>query len=202
MAAGLVAISFGALAEPIMGAVAPLVMSATVFAGSAQFAALAVLGGGGGAVAAVLAGVLLNARYGPMGVALAPSLGGRAFRRGATGQAMVDQSWALASRGDGRFDPVFMVGATLPAYPLWIAGTAAGVFAGEIVGDPNQFGLDVIFPAFFLALLAAELRAGRGRSAAAVGAGVALALLPVAPPGVPILAASVGALLGLRRGGR
>jgi len=118
VAAGLVAVSFGAVAAPVLGAVATVAMSAIVFAGGAQFAALAVLAGGGGVVVAVVAGVLLNARYGPMGVALAPSLRGGRLRRGATGLAMVDQSWALASRGDGRFDPTFMVGVTLPAYPL------------------------------------------------------------------------------------
>lgn len=197
VAAGLLAVSFGVVAEPVMGPVAPVVMSIAVFAGSAQFAALAVLGGGGGAVAAVLAGVLLNARYGPMGVALAPSLRGGPLRRGAIGQAMVDQSWALASRRDGRFDPAFMVGATLPAYPLWVVGTAVGVFAGDVIGDPDRLGLDVVFPAFFLALLLAELRSERARPAAAAGAAIALLLLPVAPPGIPILAAGVGALLGL-----
>jgi 4-azaleucine resistance transporter AzlC len=195
--AGLLAVSFGVVAEPVMGVIAPVVMSVTVFAGSAQFAALAVLGGGGGVVAAVLAGVLLNARYGPMGVALAPSLRGGPLRRGAIGQAMVDQSWALASRGEGRFDPAFMVGVTIPAYPLWVLGTAVGVLAGDVIGDPDRFGLDVVFPAFFLALLLAEMRTERGRHAAAVGAVIALVLLPVAPPGAAILAASAGALLGL-----
>jgi predicted branched-subunit amino acid permease len=72
IAAGLLAISFGVLARPAMGTVAPIVMSAIVFAGSSQFAALAVLAAGGGAPAAILAGILLNARYGPMGVAIAP----------------------------------------------------------------------------------------------------------------------------------
>lgn len=199
VAAGLVAVSFGVVAEPVMGTIAPIVMSVTVFAGSAQFAALAVLAGGGGALAAVIAGVLLNARYGPMGIALAPSLRGGRLRRAATGQAMVDQSWAMASRGGGRFDAPFMVGATLPAYPLWVAGTVAGVLAGDVIGDPGRFGLDAVFPAFFLALLVAELRDARTRPSAAVGAVVALALLPIAPVGVTILAASVGALLGVRR---
>lgn len=201
VAAGLLAVSFGVVAEPVMGVVAPVVMSATVFAGSAQFAALAVLGGGGGVVAAVLAGILLNARYGPMGIALAPSLRGGPLRRGALGQAMVDQSWALASRGGGRFDPAFMVGVTLPAYPLWVLGTAAGVLAGDVIGDPDRLGLDAVFPAFFLALLLAELRAERARPVVAAAATVALVLIPLTPPGVPILAASVGALLGLRRRG-
>jgi branched chain amino acid efflux pump len=198
VAAGLVAVSFGAVAEPIMGAVAPVVMSALVFAGSAQFAAIAVLGAGGGVVAAVVAGILLNARYGPMGIALAPSLRGGPLRRAAIGQAMVDQSWAMANRGEGRFDVAFMLGATLPAYPLWVGGTVAGVFAGEVVGDPELLGLDVVFPAFFLALLAGELRAPDSRYAAVVGGIVALVLLPLAPAGVAILAASAAALLGLR----
>jgi 4-azaleucine resistance transporter AzlC len=195
----LLAISFGVLARPVMGSVAPIVMSALVFAGSAQFAALAVLGAGGGAGAAIVAGVLLNARYVPMGVALAPSLRGRAHRRALVGQAMVDASWAMASRGGGRFDPAFMVGATLPNYPAWVGGTALGVLAGDLIGDPEQLGLDAIFPVFYLALLATELTRGRRAvAAAALGAAVALTLAPFTAPGIPVMAACVGALIALR----
>src|SRR5687768_14975216 len=81
VAAFVIGISFGVIAEPVMGTVAPIVMSAIVFAGSAQFAATAVLTDGGGAVAAIVAGILLNLRYGPMGIALAPSLRGGPRRR-------------------------------------------------------------------------------------------------------------------------
>jgi 4-azaleucine resistance transporter AzlC len=198
IAALLLAISFGVLARPVMGTVAPIVMSAVVFAGSAQFAALAVLAAGGGAGAAIVAGILLNARYGPMGIALAPSLEGGALRRAAFGQAMIDASWAMANRGGGRFDPAFMVGATLPSYPCWVGGTAIGVFAGDLIGDPESLGLDAIFPAFFLALLIEELRRGRlAVAAACIGAAIALVLTPVAPAGVPVIAACAAALLGL-----
>jgi predicted branched-subunit amino acid permease len=137
-----------------------------------------------------------------MGIALAPSLHGGAARRAIVGQAMIDASWAMANRGSGRFDPVFMVGATLPSYPAWVGGTVLGVIAGGELGDPQNLGLDAIFPAFFLALLASELRTPRGRGAALIGAVVALALIPIAPAGVPIVAASVGALLGLKRSAR
>jgi branched chain amino acid efflux pump len=202
IAAGLLAVSFGVLAEPVIGTAATLVMSALVFAGSAQFGALAVLGGGGGVAAAVIAGVLLNARYLPMGIALAPSLRGSRMRRILYGEAMIDASWAMANRGGGRFDPDFLVGATLPSYPAWVGGTVVGVLAGDLIGDPADYGLDALFPAFFLALLVGgELR--RGRTAvivALLGAGLALALMPVAPAGVPVIAASGAALLGLRRG--
>jgi len=196
----LLAFSFGVLAEPVMGPVAPVVMSALVFAGSAQFAALAILVSGGGAGAAILAGILLNARYGPMGIALAPSLRGSPLRRAVTGQAMVDFSWAVAARAGGRFDVLLMVGATLPAYPTWVGGTLAGVLVGDALGDPTTLGLDAVFPAFFLSLLLeGEARGRRAVVAALLGALIALALIPVSTAGVPIIAASLAALIGLRR---
>jgi predicted branched-subunit amino acid permease len=199
-ASALLAISFGVLAEPLMGPVAPIVMSALVFAGSAQFAAAAVLAAGGGAVAAVAAGILLNLRYAPMGVALAPSLHGGALRRAAIGQAMIDFSWAAASRGGGRFEPAFMLGATVPSYPCWVGGTAIGVLAGDSIGDPAALGLDAIFPAFFLCLLVeGELRPGPPAVVAGLGSLIALVLIPFTPAGVPVIAASAAALLGLRR---
>jgi 4-azaleucine resistance transporter AzlC len=192
------AVSFGVLARPVMGTVAPIVMSALVFAGSAQFAALSVLAAGGGAGAAILAGVLLNARYVPMGIALAPSLRGGPLRRAAVGQAMVDASWAMAIRGDGRFDPAFMVGATAPNYPAWVGGTAVGVLLGDVIGDPERLGLDALFPAFFLALLATELTRGpRAIAAAALGATIALVAAPVTAPGIPVIAACAAALIAL-----
>jgi predicted branched-subunit amino acid permease len=201
IAAGLLAISFGIVAEPVIGTAATLTMSTLVFAGAAQFGSVAVLGGGGSVAAAVIAGVLLNARYLPMGIALAPSLRGGRLRRALFGEAMIDASWAMANRGGGRFDPDFLVGATLPAIPLWIGGTALGVFAGNLIGDPANFGLDALFPAFFLALLVGgELR--RGRTAvlvAALGAAIALLLLPFAPAGVPVIAASSTAVIGFWR---
>jgi predicted branched-subunit amino acid permease len=196
----LLAISFGVLAEPVMGPVAPVLMSALLFAGSAQFAATAVLAGGGGAAAAIVAGILLNLRCVPMGIALAPSLRGGPLRRAAIGQTMIDFSWAAASRGGGRFDPMFMMGATTPAYPGWVGGTAIGVLAGDLIGDPAALGLDALFPAFFLCLLVeGELRPGLPALVAGLGCLVALVLIPFTPAGVPVIAASAAALVGLWR---
>jgi predicted branched-subunit amino acid permease len=98
-AAFVVGISFGVVAEPIMGSVAPIVMSATVFAGASQFGATAVLISGGDAVTAIATGAMLNARFLPMGVAAASALRGSRLRRALEGQAVVDASWALAARG-------------------------------------------------------------------------------------------------------
>jgi 4-azaleucine resistance transporter AzlC len=193
-------ISFGVLARSLgWGVAAPIVFSIIAFSGSAQFAATAVLGAGGGVLAAVVAAVLLNARFGPMGVAIAPYLKGGPLRRALEGQAVVDASWALAARGGGRFDREFMFGATLPQALVWIGGTTIGVLGGDLIGDPERLGLDVVFPTFFLALLAGELTGVRAVVVATVGATLALILVPFVPPGVPVIAACAAALLGLRR---
>lgn len=201
LVAGVVAISFGVLARSLgWGVLAPIVFSVITFSASAQFAVAAVLGAGGGVFAAIAAAVLLNARFLAMGVAVAPFLKGGPLRRALEGQAIVDPSWALANRGGGRFDREFMIGATVPQFAAWIVGTVVGVLADDVVGDVERLGLDVIFPAFFLALLVVELRSGgkRAIAAAAIAAVLAAALVPFAPPGVPVIAACVAALLGLR----
>lgn len=193
-------ISFGVLARPVMGPVAPIVMSICVFSGAAQFAALSVLVAGGGAVAAIAAGMLMNARWLPMGFVVGPSLPGRALARAFQGQAIVDASFVISSRGDGTFDRGLLIGATLAQGASWITGTVIGVLAGPVLGDPQKLGLDAVFVAFYLALVVEEASHSRLAIASAVGgAAIALALMPFAPPGVPIIVASLAALLGLRR---
>jgi len=92
-----------------------------------------------------------------------------------------------------------MIGATLPQVVAWIGGTVIGVFASGVVGDVERLGLDVIFPAFFMALLMEELRGGKVTLAAAlIAAALSLVLVPLLPPGVPVIAACAAALLGLR----
>jgi branched chain amino acid efflux pump len=203
LAGGLVALSFGVVARDVgLSAIAAIVMSAIVFAGSAQFAAVAILAAGGGVAAAIGAGALMNSRFLMMGVALAPSLPGRWPWRAAQGQTVVDASWAIAARGDGTFDRWLLFGTTSVQYVTWSLGTIVGSLGGGALGDPDKLGLDAIYPAFFVALLVGEARTGRARGAAAVGALVALALVPIAPAGIPVLAASVGALLGLTQRAR
>jgi 4-azaleucine resistance transporter AzlC len=190
--------SFGVLAEPVMGATAAIVMSVVVFGGAAQFASVTVLAAGGTVASAVSAGLLINGRFLPMGLALAPALRGSPPRRAAEAQAMVDASWALAQRGDGRFDRDLMLGATIPQAVSWWVGTAIGAFGGSLIGDPAALGLDAMFPAFYLALLVGEMDLRTTLPSALLGAAIALCLVPIAPPGIPVVAASAAALLGLR----
>ena len=192
-------VSYGVLARTAhMGAFAPIVMSATTFAGSAQFAVASILHDRGGAAAAIAAAVLLNARYVPIGISIARGFTGGRARRLAESQLVVDESWAIAV-GAGRFDRRVLVGAGLVLYAGWVGGTALGVLGGSALGNPNRLGLDAAFPALFLALVAPRLRERRALLAALAGGALAAALIPAAPPGVPIVAASAACLIGWRR---
>ena len=159
----LLSLSFGVLAHGIgMPTLAVIAMSVIVFAGSAQFATIAILGAAGGGVgAAVAAAAMMNSRFLAMGIALAPSLPGGRWRRAAQGQAVVDSSWAMSAQGDGSFDRIFLFGSTAVQYVTWQAGTLAGAPGGNILGNPHNFGLDAVYPAFFLAILMVELRRPR-----------------------------------------
>jgi 4-azaleucine resistance transporter AzlC len=193
-----IGMSFGVLAEPVMGAWTAIAMSILVFGGAAQFASTTILAAGGSVASAVSAGLLINTRFLPMGLAVAPALKGGPLRRAAEGQTMVDASWAIANRGDGTFDRLLMMGATIPQAAAWWSGTAIGAFAGALLGDPEALGLDAMFPAFYLALLAEEMHDRSMLSSALLGAAIALVLIPFTPPGIPVVAASLAALLGVR----
>jgi 4-azaleucine resistance transporter AzlC len=192
-------LSFGVLAKTAgIGIVAATVMSATAFAGSAQFAVATILDDGGTVLAAILAAVFLNARYIAIGVSVAAIVPGSRLARFVEAQLIVDESWALSGRS-GRFEWPILAGAGLLLYVLWVAATALGSLAGGALDDPDALGFDAAFAVLFLALAAPYLRDARALQAAALAAAITLVLLPVAPAGVPIVAASVACLLGLRR---
>ncbi len=192
-------LTFGALAHTEgWGLLAPVAASVFVFSGSAQFALVTVLAGGGVAWTAVAAAGLINLRFLPMAVAAGPSMRGGRLRRAVEAQAVVDASWVAAHRGGGRFDRELLIGATLVQWPVWVFGTLAGVLTAPPDDLVHTLGLDVLFPAFFLMLLVDELTGSRwAKVAAAVGALVTAGLLFVAPVGLALLGGSVAALVGL-----
>jgi 4-azaleucine resistance transporter AzlC len=192
--------SFAVLAHASgFGGVAAVVMSATTFGGAAQFAAVSILGTGGAVAAAVVAASLLNARYVPISLTVASEFEGPPLRRLLEAQLIVDESWALSRRPDGTYDRRFLVGAGIVMYCTWVGGTAVGALVGDALGDPDRYGLDAAFPALFLALLVPQVRTRTALAAALGGGGIALALIPFAPAGVPILAATAACLIGWSR---
>jgi predicted branched-subunit amino acid permease len=91
-----------------------------------------------------------------------------------------------------------LVGSGLLFYVFWVGGTAAGTLVGDLL-DPEAIGLDAAFPALFLALLVPYVRARRSLVAAVAAGVITFVLIPVAPPGVPLVIAALACLIGLRR---
>ncbi len=179
--------AFGALAVPVMGHVAPVVMSATAFSGSAQFATVAVLRDDGTLLAALLSAAALNARYLAMSATVQ---GATRIKRALACLLLTDAAWGV---GQGHRERTMGAGAI--DLVGWILGTAIGVLAGSKLADPQALGLDAAFPAFFLYLLKDHLGVE-----VVIGAIVALLLIPLLAPGLPILIAGVVAgVRGVRR---
>lgn len=200
VAVGAFGVSFGVLARSNgFGLLAPVVMSLTAFTGASQFAAVAILGDGGGLGAAVTAAILLAARYVPIGLSVAPVVRGSVLSRFFQSQLIIDESWAVANRGDGTFDRGTLLGAGLAIYVSWFVGTALGVLGGDALGDPEALGLDAAFPALFLALLVPQIRSRTAVTAAVGGAVIAAVLIPLTDPGIPIIVAAVACIAGWRR---
>src|SRR3954467_5163591 len=182
VAGALVATSFGVGAQGAgLSPGGAIVMSAIVFAGSAQFTAIAILTQGGSVGAAVLGAALVNSRFLPMGVAIGPSLPGGPLRPAPQGQTIVDASWAIASRGDGTFDRYLLFGSTAVQYVGWVGGTVVGALAGNVLGDPDAIRCDAVLHEVFLALLIEDLGYRRSRLVAALGARSTLFLVPTPP---------------------
>ena len=200
VAGGIFGASFAVLAHASgFGSLAAIIMSATTFGGSAQFAAASILGTGGGVVAAVVAAALLNARYVPIGLTVAGEFEGNPLRRLLEAQLIVDESWALSRGADGGYDRRLLIGAGLLMYCTWVGGTALGTLVGDSLGDPDRYGLDAAFPALFLALLVPQVRTRPALAAALGGGAIALVLIPFVPAGVPIVAATAACLVGWTR---
>jgi len=168
--------------------------SVFVFAGSAQFAAVEILGDGGSAASAAIAGLLLNVRSLAFGVIMAPALTGAFWQRALMSQLMIDEATAVGvaavEKRHRRYG--YLVGG-LGVFVVWNLTTVLGfvVFsnAGDLIVD---LGLDVAGPAAFLALLWPRLADRRQLATAAAGAAIAVALVPFTPAGVPILASMLG----------
>src|SRR5436189_2643338 len=196
---GVYGISFGVLAVAAgMSAAQACVMSMLVFTGASQFAFVGVLAGGGGALAAAGPAVMLAVRNAAYGLSIAPILPRRLRDRMVAAQLVIDESTAMARAEDdpGAARRAFLA-TGVSVWVCWNAGTLAGALLGGGLGDPRALGLDAMFPAAFLALLAPQLRRPGAPVAAVAGAMIAVAVLPFAPAGVPVIAALAGVVPGV-----
>lgn len=203
LADGVVGASFGAIS--VSGGLpgwVPVVMSVLVFAGGAQFAAVGVVLAGGSAAAGVAAGLVLNTRFLPYGLAVADVLGDRWRTRVPGAHLIVDESvaFALRHRDPERSRAAFWA-CGLALLGCWVLAVVLGTLAGHAISDPDRFGLDAVFPAVMLALVLPSLSDRGTRRAALLGAAGAVAVTPFLPPGVPVLLALAGLVVAGRPGG-
>ena len=170
-----------------------------MFTGASQFAFVGVIATGGSAAAAVGSGLLLAARNGVYGLALAPVLQGPLGRRLLAAQFVIDESTAMATaQPDQPCGSRAFWWSGLSIFVRWNAGTVIGALAGGALSDPAALGLDAAFPAGFVVLIGPHLRNRAGRQAAVLAALVVLVTTPFLRPGVPILVAALAILVGLR----
>jgi predicted branched-subunit amino acid permease len=179
---------------------AAVAMSALTFAGSPQFAALSLSAENAsiGLVAALVA--CIASRFALMSFAASPVLEGGWLKRAILAQLVVDETWAIAYRGDQRaFDRERLFGSALVLYGAHVTGTLVGTYVQSTRLDPTRWGLDAALPALFAVLIWPHLHRTSALVATAVSAGVTLSMTPMLPPGVPILAGVAVALFGVRR---
>jgi predicted branched-subunit amino acid permease len=140
-------------------------------------------------------GLLLATRNTLYGLRLAPLLGWTGWRRAAAAQLLIDESTAMSVTRETREEArVGFLSTGLAVFVLWNVATFGGAVAGEALGDPRTYGLDAAVGAAFLALLWPRLRDRDNQLTAVLSVVVALALVLVAPAGVPVLAAALVAL--------
>src|SRR5215510_13119084 len=150
----------------------PAVLSVLVLAGASEFLFVGIVAAAGSPIAAALAGLLVNSRHLPYGLALPPGVTGRRWGRLLGTHVMNDESVVFA-----------LAQPDLPAKRAAYWACGLGVLVGSVVHDTSAFGLDAMFPAVILALIVKDLRDARMRRAALAGAAIALAATPLLPAG-------------------
>jgi predicted branched-subunit amino acid permease len=201
VATGAYGISFGAIAVTSGFSVAQAcVLSLLVFTGASQFALVGVVGAGGTGLSAAATALMLGTRNTLYALKLSSLLHLRPRERVIAAHLVIDESTAMALKPDDERDaPLGFFATGIAVFVLWNVATLLGAVAGTGLGDPAAYGFDAAVPAAFLALLWPRLDTRRTRVTAVAAGALALTLVPVARPGLPIIAAAGVALLAAWR---
>ena len=197
VATGAYGLSFGAIGVASgLDVLQTAALSLLMFTGASQFALVGVVASGGSPWSGAATAVLLGSRNGLYGLRLAPLLGWTGWRRAVGAHLVIDESTAMSvNRDNPREARTGFLSAGLAVFVLWNLATVIGAVAGTALGDPEDLGLDAAVGAAFLALLWPRLRSRTNQVVAVLAVAVALGLVPVAPAGVPVLAAALVAVL-------
>jgi len=178
-------------------------LSLLLFSGASQFAVVGVMGAGGSAISAIATGSLLGFRNGLYGLKMAPILKLRGIKKVIAAQLTIDESTGVAIGQEPRGEEASRYGfwATgIGVYVFWNLFTLFGAIGAQAIGNPSAWGLDAAVPAAFLGLVWPRLIDNKSRLVAITAALLALALTPIAPAGVPIIATvAIAVILGWKK---
>jgi 4-azaleucine resistance transporter AzlC len=199
LAVGVSGIAFGAAAVSSgLSVWQACALSLFAFTGASQFALIGVVAGGGSLLAGTAGAILLGSRNALYGLRLAETLQLRGWRRPFAAVGVIDETTAISL---AQPDPVSMRKGFWTTfcclYLTWNLSTLIGAIGAGRVGPPQAFGLDVVGPAAFLALIWPRIRAGRTEQLVALsGVAIALGTTTILPAGVSVILAAVAALAG------
>lgn len=205
LATGLYGISFGALAVTSGFSFAQAqVLSLGLFSGASQFAVVGIMGAGGGALAAIATSSLLGIRNGLYALSLARVLKLSGIKKVFASHITIDESTAMsvANVDDEELSRWAFWATGISVFIFWNIATAIGSIGASLITDPKSFGLDAAVGAAFLALLWPRLINKQIRYIALSAALLAIILIPVVRPGLPVLASVlIAVIIGLRNSG-
>jgi 4-azaleucine resistance transporter AzlC len=176
--------------------------SLITFTGASQFAAIGVVASGGPAVSAIATASMLGTRNALYGIQMAPVLRVRGLRRIVAAHVTIDESTAVSLSQAPRGVEAMRVGfwvTGLGVFVFWNLFTLLGALGAQALGNPASWGLDAAVPAVFLGLVWPRLVNNYLRLVAVVSMAFAIAVTPLLPAGLPIIAtATVAIVLGWR----
>ncbi|PHM65808.1 branched-chain amino acid ABC transporter permease [Xenorhabdus stockiae] len=190
---GVVGISYGSLAIaygfPLW---LPLVLSTFVLAGASEFMFIGIIASGGNPLAAAAAGLLVNARHLPFGVAVRELVGkGKTKFFGC--HIMNDESVVFGlsqSTPEQRKAAYWFCGIGVALF--WPLGVLIGGTVGKFIPAPETIGLDAVFPTILLAMVIPAFKNKTSLIRASSGAALSLSVVPFVPVGLPVLLSLLG----------
>jgi 4-azaleucine resistance transporter AzlC len=198
-------LAYGAVAVTAMHPLQGMLMSLTVFAGTAQFITASMVAQGAAFLPVLITGLFINLRLILLSAAITPKIEAAPRRlRPALALVLTDESFAvsMAEFERGPADPLFALGSGLAIYTAWQVATVAGLTVGANI--PGGLGLEYALAGSLICLLFLLVRSLRPALVAVGAAILSLALRPLVGGTwcvmtATLLAATVGVLCSRRR---
>lgn len=193
LAVGVVGVSYGSLSIaygfPLW---LPVLSSIVILAGASEFMFVAIIASGGSPIAAAIAGLLVNARHFPFGIAVRELVGTR-LSSFIGCHIMNDESVVFGlsqKKPEARKAAYWLCGIGVAVF--WPLGTLLGSAVGKLLPAPETIGLDAVFPTILLALVIPAFKNRTTALRSLTGAAISLLAVPFTPVGMPVLLSLLG----------